>query len=528
MTRTIPHRLNAAMGGRGETGRRTGLKIRFPKRSAGSSPAVRTMRFGAVAALALALCGCGKSADDDHFSISVIGGPLRLVDPNRTPPERGNAELIRATRQGLVAFDAAGQIEPALAESWTFTKDGLSVIFRVRRLKWPGGAEVTAGDVAASLNEALSPKSANRLKPLLTAITSVVAMTDRVVEIRLRVPRPNLLELLAQPEMAIMRRGAGTGPWDARAEGRAFILSPHPNDEMIEGDEQPVSDITRIALRSERAALAIARFRETRGGMVIGGTAADWPVVRAAQMRSTLIHIDPARGLFGLAATQVRPFIKDDDMRNALSMAIDRDLLVASFEVPGWQPIDRLLPAQLDSSAPPSTPSWSGTALADRQAEARRRIAAWTTARGPLAPIKLALPDGPGMALLFRRLTRDWGAIGVATQRVALNDPDADLRLIDEIAPNGSANWFLTRTGCDAGLPCNTEADFALKNSRAAPDLGHRAAELAKADAAAAKWSAFIPIASPLRWSLVDPTMTGFRENAFAVHPFVSLRRAGN
>ncbi len=492
-----------------------------------TSPFGRLCRL-AIAPLLAGVAACGSGANPQNLSVSVIGTPARLIDPNRTPPERSHAELIRATRQGLVAFDEAGQIEPALAESWTFTKDGLSIIFRVRRLKWPGGTEVTAGDVAESLNNALAERSSNRLKPLLSAITSVIAMTDRVVEIRLRVPRPNLLELLAQPDLAITRRGNGTGPWDARPQGRNFLLSPHPNDDLVEGDEQPVSTITNITLRGEPAALAIARFRDERGGLVTGGTAADWPIVRAAQLRSTLIRIDPAQGLFGLAATQARPFIRDDDMRNALSMAIDRNLLVASFEVPNWQPIDRLLPVQLDSAAPPSRADWTTMTLADRQAEAKRRVDAWTAARGPLSPLRVALPDGPGMLLLLRRLARDWAVIGVAVERVPLSADDADLRLIDEVAPNRSANWYLTRIGCDTGLPCNTDADFALKNSRAAPDLARRAAELAKADAAAARWSAFIPLATPLRWSLVDPTMVGFRENSFAVHPFTNLRSTAN
>ena len=38
-------------------------------------------------------------------------------------------------------------------------------------------------------------------------------MTDRVIEIRLSAPRPNLLQLLAQPEFALSREGLGTGPF---------------------------------------------------------------------------------------------------------------------------------------------------------------------------------------------------------------------------------------------------------------------------------------------------------------------------
>jgi oligopeptide transport system substrate-binding protein len=488
----------------------------------------QTAALAGALVLALSAGGCGEAPDARTLSVSMIGGPPRLIDPNRAAPDSATALLLRETRQGLVAFDEAGQIEPALAESWTFTKDGLSVIFRIRRLKWPGGADVTAADAAASLNAALAPASDNRLKPLLSAIESVIAMTERVVEIRLRVPRPNLLELLAQPELGITRRSAGTGPWDIVRIGRSTTLAPHPGETLLE-DEAPVEPaINKINLRGERAAMAIARFRDQRGGFVSGGTVADWPVVRAAQLRASLVRIDPAQGLFGLAATTARPFIKDDDMRKALSMAIDRNLLVASFEIPGWQPADRLLPAQLDSAAPPSAAPWVEDGLAERQIEARRRIAAWTAARGVPSPLRVALPDGAGMTILFARLRADWRAIGVPSVRVRWNDTDADLRLIDEVAPNRSANWYLTRTGCDAGLPCSIDADFALKNSRSAPDLPRRAAEIAKADEAAMRWMAFIPLATPMRWSIVDPTMAGFRENSFAVHPFATLRGGTN
>jgi len=513
------------MGGRGETGRRTGLKIRFPKRSAGSIPAVRTIT---AVSLALVASACGSASKEEAITVSVVGGTPRLLDPQRVALDRTSAVLMRETRQGLVAFDGAGQIEPALAESWTFTKDGLSVIFRIRRVRWPGGAEVTAGDAAASLNAALSDRSNNRLKPLLSAVQSVVAMTERVVEIRLRVPRPNLLELLAQPELGITKGGTGTGPWDVTARASIFTLTPHPAEMLLEDDVPPTPDADRIVLRGERAAMAISRFRDQRGGMVTGGTIADWPVVRVAQLRESLVRIDPAQGLFGLAATSVRPFIADDDMRKALSMAIDRAALVTVMEAPGWRAADRLLPAQLDSAAAPAAPPWVNDSLADRQIEGRRRIGAWTAARGAVAPLKVALPDGAGMTILFARLRLDWRAIGIDAVRVRWNDNDADLRLIDEIAPSRSANWYLTRVGCDAGLPCSPEADLALANSRAAPDLANRAFELARADEASMQWMAFIPLATPLRWSIVDPRLTGFRENIFAVHPFASLRTTGN
>ena len=45
-------------------------------------------------------------------------------------------------------------------------------------------------------------------------------MTDRVIEIRLNAPRPNLLQLLAQPEFGWSSASVGTGPFDRPPHGR--------------------------------------------------------------------------------------------------------------------------------------------------------------------------------------------------------------------------------------------------------------------------------------------------------------------
>ena len=477
----------------------------------------------------LTLSGCGRRGSDDILVASVVGEQPRVADPDRAPLSGSDAELIRTTRQGLVAFDANGQVEPALAESWTFTKDGLSAIFRLRRLRWANGGEVTGKEVAASLNRAIAPGSRNSLKPLLQAIDTVIGMTDRVVEIRLKVPRPNLLELLAQPELAIRRRGAGTGPWVMADVSRgAMTLRRVVDENEQETDEIAQPSIAKVILRGERAGIAIARFMARAGGFVTGGTLSDWPVAQAAQLRSGVVRFDPAEGLFGLAVVPSAGAMGDSGMRSALSMAIDRDALVAGYGIARWQPIDRLLPSQLDSAQLPAAPSWSSSSLDDRRAEGRRRVAAWVAAHGTPPALRIALPEGPGMTVLFARVTASWRAIGMDAVRVKMNARDADLRLIDEVAPNGSANWYLMRTGCDAGLPCAAVADAALKASRGAPDLIRRSIEIATADAAAADNAAYIPLARPVRWSLVDPALTGFHNNGFAVHPLAELRLQRN
>jgi peptide/nickel transport system substrate-binding protein len=141
--------------------------------------------------------------------------------------------LVDAVAQGLVRFDANGQIEPGLAERWIVTDEGRSYIFRLRQTRWADGTPVTSAQVATRLRRLMTRSP---LSPFLTAVEEVVAMTPEVVEIRLSGPRPDLLKLFAQPELALLRPGRpiGAGPMVATSEGAATILRPRPEPDTPE------------------------------------------------------------------------------------------------------------------------------------------------------------------------------------------------------------------------------------------------------------------------------------------------------
>lgn len=480
-----------------------------------------TVRSAIVALIAL-LAACSDPRDDGEIDVSVIGERPRLVDPDRAPLSPADALLASSTAMGLVALDGNGQVEPALAESWIVTGDGLSTIFRIRPAQWPDGSEVTGEDVARSLNRAIAPDSRNPMKPLLTAVDAFVGMTGRVVEVRLKTPRPNLLQLLAQPEMGIRRNGRGTGPFRiARIRGGTVRLVS-----VIPEDAPPDDLRDAILLRHERAALAIVRFEANRSDLVTGGTLADWPVVRAAQLRPGIVRFDAGQGLFGLEVIGKSTFLSTSSVRNALSMAIDRNALPPALDIEGWTVANTILPNQFDSSTAPTRPDWAGDTLAQRRANAAERIADWRSGGRTPPVLRVGLPPGPGMKLLFARIAADWGRIGVRAVAVPLRAPDADLRLVDAIAPNASANWFLTRLSCASGLVCDAQADNALTAARGAPTLAARAAHIADADADLTARASFIPLGVPVRWLLVDPSLTGWKENVLGVHPLGALRPA--
>lgn len=475
-------------------------------------------RLPLILALALAACGgSGQRKDDAPVVVSAIGDGARLEDPSAAPLPTPARILLGAAAQGLVRFDALGQIEPGLAERWIVIDDGRSFIFRLSEAHWNDGEPVTAAQVVRALRRAAAPGSRNALAPFLAVIDEIVEMTPQVIEVRLKRPRPDLLKLFAQPELAVVRSGMGSGPFRITgADARGVSLRPVPDIAAPE-DGGPAPEET-VMLRAERAAMALSRFKDGKSDLVLGGGFADWPLVTAAGIAPPNIRMDPAMGLFGLAVARRDGFLGDAANREAIAMAIDRKALTQAVS-PDWAPIEALLPAQLDSAAVPVQPGWASLALDARRAEARNRVEAWRRAHsGPVA-IRIALPAGPGSTLVWAYLAEGMRAIGIEPVRVGASD-EAELRLIDAVAPYDSGRWFLS-TAC---MACGETATALIEASRDAPDLPTRAQRIAEADAALTADAGYIPIAQPLRWSIVAMRLRAWKGNTRAWHPLNHVR----
>jgi peptide/nickel transport system substrate-binding protein len=480
---------------------------------------VRT-RLALMAALTALLAGCwSQDEPKGPVRVSIIGPQPHFAPIGRDEAPAPQATLLLAAAQGLVTLDASGRIEPGLAQRWIVSDDGLSYIFRLRRAEWQPGRPVTSDQLARILRVATAPDGRNRLAPFFSAVDEVVAVTPEILEIRLKHPRPHFLDLLTQPEMGFILRGAGSGPYRISGNNKRVVtLAPIADPDFP--DEQQAR--YPVSLRAERASRALSRYDRGSTDLVLGGSFADLAIARALDPPANQLRFDPARGLFGLAVTSQEGFLESAENRAAIAMAIDRDALVSAFAVPGWRPMLSMVPDRLELPRAPVMPEWAALPLAERIAIARARVAAWRGNNAEFPRLSIALPDGPGSRLLFTRIALDLGRIGIIAQRVPANGP-ADLRLIDAVAPNDSATWYLTRLSCEAGLPCGETGQQALTASRAAPSLAERAARLAEADAAYAVNTPFIPLATPLRWSLVRPSLRGFHTNNRAAHPLNRL-----
>jgi peptide/nickel transport system substrate-binding protein len=479
----------------------------------------RCLALAVVAAAALSTGACQRKSQG-VVQVLVIGDQPRLADPLKGGLSAGDAVLVNNAAQGLVRFDARGQVEPGLAETWIVSDDGLSYIFRLANGKWSNGRKITADQVARMLRRLLSSSSRDPVKDALGAVNDVVAMTDRVIEVRLNQPRPQLLQLLAQPEMGLVNQSVGSGPFAInRPKGsKALRLTreiDQPDGEKPERDE--------LDLAGAKVGDAVEAFAAGNADLVLGGTFADLLVARSASLPRRALQFDPASGLFGLVPGRNSGPIAKPDVRRLLSEAIDRDALISAFNVPGLAPRATVLEPGLDSVADPVPPAWTATALADRQAALAATAKRLFSAKS-VPTITVALPEGPGADLLFKRLSTDWTAIGITVRRVRLGET-ADLRLVDEVARSTSPSWFVRHFRCEAVTICDERLDELLKGARETAILAQRGALLQQAAAEIDGQQLFIAIAAPIRWSLVSGRIAGFAGNRFAIHTLTELEQ---
>ena len=458
-----------------------------------------------------ATAGCTARADDAP-AVSVIG-------PAATDQGPGPASTVlrRATAQGLVRLDEAGVVTPGLAERWIVLDDGLTVIFRLADTDWADGRPVRSAAVRDALRRILArPGDSATVAAAARAIDRVNAVIPSILEVKLTAQRPDLLALLAQPEFALAV-GGGSGPLRPHARDRAGWRTLSPVGAAAEDGVDAPATGSPLRLRGEPAARALARYAAGDTDIVLGGRIGDLPLAQAAA--SAAVAVDPADGLFGLRVRRRDGLIADAAQRHALAMALDRPALVAAFGVAGWEPADGLLPGPGRIGF-----DWAGLSAEDRVALARARVARWRADHpGEEAEVSVAAPGGPGGRLLLAWLARQWTAIGVRlTEATAAR---AQLDWVDAVAPSSDPAATMDLVRCGRPTPCGPDARDALTRLAAQPTLAAWRRTEREAEAALVADLPVLPIARPLRWSVVRAGVPGIAANPRAIHPLTPMLR---
>lgn len=362
--------------------------------------------FITSAALAALLCGTALSAAAQQLTMG-LSSEQSSIDPqfSRTGNNQNAASMIF---DRLVRFDLNLQIEPGLATEWT-NLDPLTWEIRLRPgVTFQNGAPFTADDVIFSLARAPEvPNSPAPFTDMVASLDKVEKVDDLTLKVTTKTPNPALMEDIGR--VFIISKAAaegkatedfnsgvaaiGTGPYKflSWTPGEAMKLQAYDGywgdkPEFRDVDVKYISnDAARVAALLSGAVdlidsvpAADAAQIADKGEFTILSEPSGRVVYLALSMRG-----DTAPGVTDLQGKPlaVNPF-KDERVRKAISLMIDRQLIVDRLLGGAGVPAGQIVPDVLGGHAADLTPP------APDPAEAKRLLA------------EAGYPDGFGITVV--------------------------------------------------------------------------------------------------------------------------------
>ena len=180
------------------------------------------LRLSVVACIALILSSCSREPDIKRpFGITVGFG----ADAKRLLPllasDSASGDISGHIFNGLTKYDKDIKITGDLAESWEVSRDGLQILFHLRKgVKWHDGAELTSDDVVFTYLTVTNPKVPTPYGSNYGPVEKVEAVDKHTVKVTYKEPYAPALESWG---MGIIPRHILEGK-DITAEG--FNRSP--------------------------------------------------------------------------------------------------------------------------------------------------------------------------------------------------------------------------------------------------------------------------------------------------------------
>jgi ABC-type transport system substrate-binding protein len=300
-------------------------------------------RIGAFAFIALLAVGTARA--DSTLVISMAADPTGL-DPEAVL--NNTSGFVMATiYDGLIRYKPGTvEVEPALAERWDVSPDGLTYTFHLRRqVKYHDGTAFSAQALIATLDRQLNKSDPNYIYntgPVQSyidftygSVASYRAIDDSTVEVKMKEPSAALLASLAMvwngvvSPTAVAKYGkefrnhpVGTGPFIFREWRERDQVALDANPDYWKGKPKVDHLVFKEYPDAQAALLALKR-----GDVQIMGDVAT-PVIPSIRADHNLVLLtQPGLAVNGMAMPNEVPPFTDKRVRQALNYAVDKNAI---------------------------------------------------------------------------------------------------------------------------------------------------------------------------------------------------------
>jgi oligopeptide transport system substrate-binding protein len=280
-----------------------------------------------------------------------LPGEPRTLDP-QLADDTFSFPVVRDLYEGLTAEDRDGRVVPGVAESWTVDETGTVYTFTLRpEARWSDGSRIAAAEFVQGLQRGVDPHTASGSSALLAIIKGasdviagrmkvadlgVAAIGESTVRITLEHPAPFVLQILAQsiaaPAHIAHAYPQVSGSADKVSNGAYILVSRIPGSYIELARNPHYWDASHVLIQHVRYVNAESEATEIReyvaGQVDMTSTIPAPDLERITQKYGAEIQTAPILGTLYLALNVSEPPLRDNrDLRQALSIAVDRDLI---------------------------------------------------------------------------------------------------------------------------------------------------------------------------------------------------------
>jgi oligopeptide transport system substrate-binding protein len=509
-------------------------------------------------AVLLAACSDSIPTSETSTDLTVLrrgnSAEPQSLDPHYAQGQY-ESTIVGDLLMGLTIDGPDGISIPAAAESWDISEDGLTWTFHLREHNWSDGTPVTAEDFVYAWRRILNPETAAPYASLLYIFKNAQAVNAgamapealgaRAVDaqtlvLELENPAPYLPELMSHfttypvPRHVVETMGddwtnaenyVGNGPFN--------FVEWVPNDHITLDKDPQFYDVENVAIDrviyypAADPDAALRRFRAGELDMMD-----ELPIGQIEWLRANMpesVRVEPFLGVEYIPINFTRPPFDDARIREALNLALDREILTEQVLRLGYSPAYAIVPPGTANYPDGNRMDFAGTPMEERIARAQDLMR--DAGYGPnnfLETTLLVRSTGADARRVPAAMQQMWREIYIDLEIVQadgaitysrIQEGDYDLGLINWIADFNDARNFLfllmsDGSGKNYARYDNPQFDELILASDHERDPARRGALMAEAERLALGDYPWIPVYYLVTRDLVQPYVQGWISNA--------------